>query len=545
MRNIFMFFAFATKKNKSQKFKRNEENMHHIIPQLLTVLFYIMKKISILLFTLVFNLTIFAQQKPNIVIIYADDLGYGDLSCYGMSKISTPNIDKLAKQGLQFTNAHTTSATCTPSRYGLLTGKYPWKQKGTGIAPGDASLIIPVDKATLPSMLQKAGYTTAVIGKWHLGLGTNGIDWNTEIKPGPREVGFDYSFIMPATLDRVPCVYVENGKVLNLDANDPISVSYGKKIGTDPTGEENPEKLRMKPDPNQGHNKTIVDSISRIGYMSGGHSAYWKDADIAGDITKKAISFMSNNASKPFFLYFATGDIHVPRYPHSMFRGKSGMGLRGDAILQLDWTVGEIIKALDSLNLTQNTMIIFSSDNGPVVNDGYLDKAVEMLGDHKPAGSLRGGKYSAFEAGTTVPFIVKWPGHIKANQKTKVLLSQVDLFSSLAKLTGQSVLNDDAPDSFDMLLQLTGKSTKNRSYLIEQGGPLAIIQGKWKYIEPSKGPHMDFDVNIELGNDLLPQLYDLSKDAGETNNLASKFPDVVTTLSALIKSNKELEITRP
>lgn len=247
-----------------------------------------MKKTLILFILLVFNLTIWAQQKPNIIIIYADDLGYGDLSCYGMSKISTPNIDKLAKQGLQFSNAHSTSATCTPSRYGLLTGKYPWKQNGTGIAPGDASLIIPTNKATLPSMLQKAGYTTAVIGKWHLGLGTNGIDWNTEIKPGPKEVGFDYSFIMPATLDRVPCVYVENGRVLNLDPKDPITVSYKEKVGNDPTGKENPEQLRMKPFPGQGHNETIVDSISRIGYMSGGHSAYWKDADIAGDITKKS-----------------------------------------------------------------------------------------------------------------------------------------------------------------------------------------------------------------------------------------------------------------
>lgn len=253
---------------------------------------------------------------------------------------------------------------------------------------------------------------------------------------------------------------------------------------------------------------------------------------------------MSKNTSNPFFLYFATGDIHVPRYPHSMFRGKSGMGLRGDAILQLDWTVGEIVKALDSLKLTQNTLIIFSSDNGPVVNDGYMDKAVEMLGNHKPAGVLRGGKYSSFEAGTRVPFIVKWPKNIQPNKKTDVLLSHVDLFSSLAKLTAQPLQNDDAPDSFDMLAQLTGKSTKDRSYLIEQGSSLSIIKGKWKYIESSKGPRIDLDVNIELGNNPLPQLYDLSKDKGEKNNLASQHPDVVKNLSALLKSSKEVVITR-
>src|SRR2546428_10965416 len=234
-------------------------------------IFQLVKVLFCFLMGCLFSQNVVAQQKPNIIIIYADDLGYGDLSCYGMSKINTPNIDRLAKQGLQFTNAHTTSATCTPSRFGLLTGKYPWKQKGTAIAPGDASLIIPIDKSTMPSMLQKAAYTTAVIGKWHLGLGTNSIDWNTVVKPGPNEVGFNYSFIMPATLDRVPCVYMENGKVINLDHNDPIAVNYRQKIGNDPTGSENPEQLRMKPAPRQGHNQTIVDSISRIGWMSGGH----------------------------------------------------------------------------------------------------------------------------------------------------------------------------------------------------------------------------------------------------------------------------------
>ncbi|SMO46879.1 sulfatase family protein [Solitalea koreensis] len=503
-----------------------------------------MKKKLLVLICLGVNLIVHAQQKPNIIIIYADDLGYGDLSCYGMSKIKTPNIDKLAKQGIRFTNAHSTSATCTPSRFGLLTGKSPWKQNGTGIAPGDASLIIPTDKPTLPSMLQNAGYTTAVIGKWHLGLGTNGIDWNSEIKPGPKEVGFNYSFIMPATLDRVPCVYVENGRVLNLDPTDPIAVNYKKKIGNDPTGKENPELLRMKPDVRQGHNQTIIDSISRIGWMSGGHSAYWKDENIASEITNKAITFISNNTTKPFFLYFASGDIHVPRYPNSMFRGKSGMGLRGDAILQLDWTVGKLINALDSLHLAQNTMIIFSSDNGPVVNDGYFDQSVELLGDHKPAGPLRGGKYSIFDAGTRVPFIVKWPEKVKANKTTDVLISQIDLFASLAKLTGQPLGDIAAPDSFDMLAQLLGKSKENRSYLLEQGGPLSIIKGKWKYIEPSKGPRYSDVVNIEYGNDSFAQLYDLSNDIGETKNLALQYPDIVKELATLLKTNREVERTR-
>ncbi|NLR78121.1 arylsulfatase [Chitinophaga eiseniae] len=498
------------------------------------------RKVTTSLFFGLLSLTVAAQQKPNIIIIYADDLGYGDVSCYGMKKIKTPNIDRLAKQGVRFTNAYATSATCTPSRFGLLTGKYPWRQRNTGIAPGDASLIIPADHRTLPGMLKDAGYHTAAIGKWHLGLGTKaGIDWNTHISPGPLEVGFTYSFIMPATLDRVPCVFVENHDVVNLDPKDPITVNYQHKIGNDPTGLENPEKLRMHPDPHQGHNQTIVDSISRIGWMSGGNSARWKDADIAGTLTEKAIHFIADNKQQPFFLYFASGDIHVPRYPHSQFRGKSGMGLRGDAILQLDWTVGQLVKAVDSLGLTNNTMIIFSSDNGPVLNDGYLDQAAALVGNHHPGGPLRGGKYSAFEAGARVPFIVKWPADVKAGGNSAALIGQIDLFASLAHLTGQTLTNaEEAPDSFDMLAQLLGKSHNSRPSLVTHAGTLSLIEGDWKYITPSKGAKIDKAVNIELGNDQAPQLYQLGKDVHEQQNVAAQHPDKVAEMAAKLEAIK-------
>jgi arylsulfatase A-like enzyme len=493
----------------------------------------------VLFVALFFACAVSAQQKPNIIIIYADDVGYGDLSCYGMTRIHTPNIDRLAVEGLRFSNAHSTSATCTPSRYGILTGKYPWRQKGTGVAPGDASLIIPMNKGTMPLTLQQAGYQTAAIGKWHLGLGTNGtIDWNGDIKPGPNEVGFTYSFIMPATLDRVPCVYVENHRVVNLDPNDPIAVNYQHKIGNDPTGKENPEMLRIKPDPQQGHNQTIIDSISRIGWMSGGHSARWKDEDIAGTITQKAIQFIGKNKQQPFFLYFATGDIHVPRYPHSMFRGKSGMGLRGDAILQLDYTVGQIVHALDSLHLTNNTLIIFSSDNGPVVNDGYLDGSVEHLGDHHPGGALRGGKYSIFEAGTRVPLIVKWPGQVKAGKTTNALFSQVDLYASLAKLAGHSLNNGDGPDSFERLRVLLGKRDEDRAFLIEDARGLSVTKGQWKYIVPNNGAAYDKAVNIELGNLPKPQLYNMQTDIREQYNVAEQHPEIVKELAALLDKVK-------
>jgi len=300
-----------------------------------------MHKIGMILIACLACISVFAQQRPNVIFIMADDLGYGDASCYGATKISTPNIDKLAKQGLRFTNAHTTSATCTPSRYAFMTGNYPWRKQGTGILPGDAALIIPTDKTTLPSLFKKAGYKTAIVGKWHLGLGNSvAKDWNNEIKPGPLEVGFDYSFIFPATADRVPTVFMENHGVIGLDPTDPIAVDYAKKVGNDPTGNEHPELLKMKASPNHGHNNTIVNGIGRIGYMSGGNKARWTDEELPLTFLAKARGFLEENKQQPFFLYYALTEPHVPRMPSTMFRGKSELGYRGDAILQLDWAVG-------------------------------------------------------------------------------------------------------------------------------------------------------------------------------------------------------------
>ena len=485
----------------------------------------------------------FAQQQPNIVFIYADDLGYGDLSCYGATQIQTPNIDRLAKQGLRFTNAHATSATCTPSRFSLMTGTYAWRKKGTGIAPGDASLIIPVDKITLPAILKKAGYQTAIIGKWHLGLGgPEGPDWNGEIKPGPQDIGFDYSFILPATVDRVPCVFVENRHVVGLDPADPIQVSYEKKAGNWPTGKEHPELLKLKP--SHGHDQTIINGISRIGYMTGGKNALWKDEDIADVLTDRSKQFIIQNRNQPFFLLLTTHDIHVPRTPHERFTGRSSMGSRGDVILQLDATVGQITRTLDSLGLSENTLFIFSSDNGPVVDDGYKDYAVEKLGSHHPSGNLRGGKYSAFEAGTRVPFIVRWPAVIHAGKQSDALFSQVDILASLAKLTEQSLPDNEATDSFDMLPVLLGKSKRDRSYIVEQANALSVVRGNWKYIEPKAGPAKNSQVNIELGNDMHPRLYNLLKDIGEKNNVTSQNPALVKELSALLETIRQSDNER-
>ncbi|MHA4843412.1 sulfatase family protein [Flavitalea antarctica] len=492
---------------------------------------------------IVTGLSATAQQKPNIVLVYTDDLGYGDLSCYGAKNVNTPNIDRIAKRGTRFTNAHSTSATCTPSRFSLLTGTYAWRKKGTGIAPGDAALIIPTDKVTLPSMLQRAGYTTAVVGKWHLGLGpTGGPDWNKEIKPGPIEIGFNYSFILPATVDRVPCVYVENHHVLNLDSSDPITVSYKNKIGNWPTGKENPELLKMFP--SHGHDQTIVNGISRIGFMTGGKSALWSDEDISDVITSRSLKFIDENKNKPFFLLITTHDIHVPRVPHPRFAGKSMMGPRGDVILQLDDAIGTILEKLDSLQLTKNTIFIFTSDNGPVVDDGYRDDAVEKLNGHKPAGHLRGGKYSSFDGGTRVPFLISWPSRIKSGGTSHLLFSHIDLIASLAKITGETLKNDEAPDSYDLSMTLTGEKRVARPFLVEHANSLSVIKGNWKYIEPSSGPALSKEVNIETGNKPVPQLYNLASDPGEKNNVAASRPELVKELSVLLQEIRDQKLNR-
>jgi arylsulfatase A-like enzyme len=483
-------------------------------------------------------------EKPNIIIIYADDLGYGDVSCYGATSINTPNIDLFSKQGLRFTNAHCTSATSTPSRYSLLTGEYAWRKKGTGIATGDASAIIQPGRPTIASVLKKAGYTTGVVGKWHLGLGPEGgPDWNGDIKSGPLDIGFDYSFLIPATGDRVPCVFVENRRVVGLDPGDPIKVSFSEPILNEPTGKDHPELLKLHP--SHGHDMTIVNGISRIGYMSGGKSAHWIDEDIADVITGKALKFIENNKDNPFFLYFATHDIHVPRTPNQRFAGKSGMGPRGDAILEFDWSVGEIVNKIDQLGLSKNTLIIVTSDNGPVIDDGYKDMAVELLGSHKAAGPLRGGKYSAFDGGTRIPFIIRWEGEVKSGI-SNALFSQIDLMASFAEITGSSLSSDAGPDSHNQSDVLLGKSLSGREWLVEQSlnNKLSLIKGDFKYIESGPGVRLMTHTNTETGNDTVPQLYNLRTDIGEKSNVAAQNPIIVKELTDILQKIKDDGKTR-
>jgi arylsulfatase A-like enzyme len=467
-------------------------------------------------------------QKPNIVLILSDDVGYGDIGCYGAKLPRTPHIDGLAQCGRRFVDAHSDASVCTPSRYAVLSGMYAWRRRDAQILPGDAALLFADHQVTLPSLLKQAGYKTGCVGKWHLGLGRGEIDWNKEIAPGPREVGFDYSFIMPATADRVPCVYLENQRVVGLDPKDPIRVDYKKLVGDEPTGHDEPYLLKMKL--SEGHDGTIVDGISRIGFMTGGKSALWVDEKMAATLAGKATAFIDANHEQPFFLYLATSDIHVPRVPNEQFAAKSLCGVRCDVIEQLDWTVGQVLENLEKHRILDNTLILFTSDNGPVVDDGYADGSVEALHGHTPSGQLRGGKYSLYEGGTRVPFIAFWRGHIPTGVSDAVI-SQTDLLASIAAFAGVALPQGSSFDSQNVLPALVGKSEHGRDILVEADvfQRTAIREGRWKLLDADKPAKH----SPAAGKNC--ELYDLVVDPGETNNIAAKHPDVVEDMWAKLQ----------
>ena len=361
-----------------------------------------------------------AEQPPlNIVYIMTDDHTAQMMSCYDTRYIETPNLDRIAKDGVRFTNSFVSNSLSGPSRACMLTGKFSHKNGFTD----NTTCKFDGTQQTMPKLLQQAGYQTAIVGKWHLGLGNGNVNWNRHISPSPNEIGFDYSYIMAATNDRVPTVYVKNGNVVNLDPNDPIEVSYKHNFPGEPTGKDNPELLKMHP--SHGHDQSIVNGISRIGYMKGGKSALWQDEKIAETLTGKAVSFIEGHKSAPFFLYFATQDAHVPRVPSPQFAGKSGMGPRGDCLLEFDWSVGEILNALERLGLDKNTVVIFASDHGETMCSQFTDDP----------------KNSPYSESMNIPFLVRYPGHVQP-RVDNLLMSAPDIMPTILGLCG---LGDSIP----------------------------------------------------------------------------------------------------
>ena len=350
-------------------------------------------------------------------------------------------------------------------------------------------------------------------------LGDGHVDWNKEVHPGAAEIGYDYSFIQAATNDRVPCVFLENGRVVGLDRMTLFMWITGKTSPGEPTGKENPNCCACIPC--VGHAGSIVNGVPRIGFQKGGKAAQWKDEEMAGLFLDKARQFVDDNKDKPFFLYYGLHQPHVPRVPNERFVGKSGMGPRGDVILEADWCVDQFLKELDKLGLAENTIVILTSDNGPVLDDGYQDDAVELVGDHKIAGPLRGGKTSMFDGGTRIPFMLRWPAKVKP-QVSDVFVCQMDLLASFASLLGQTY--PDKVDSENTLDAFLGKSKKGvKSWLLRECSIMPIVRGDWALIPPYYNPYSKEDGDF-IGLGYGYKLYNLKSDIGQQKNLAEKYP---------------------
>lgn len=485
------------------------------------------------------------NNKPNIILINADDLGYGDLSCYGATKVQTPNIDRLAKEGRSFTDAHAASAVCSPSRYGMLTGRYPVRRNFWGPTGMDQPLSIDTENLTLASLLKESGYSSAVIGKWHLGLGDTKPDWNGELKPGPLEIGFDYFFGVPVVNCIPPYVYVENHRVLGWDPKDPFV--YGEESVT--------EKWPAK----GGYNN--------IGGAEKAHLLY-RDEMVGTTLKEKSNEWIRKHAKSgnPFFLYLAPLHIHHPFTPAPQFKGTSQCGLYGDFIHELDWMVGEVVKAVEETGQTDNTLIIFTSDNGGMLNAG--GQAAWKAG-HRLNGDLLGFKFGAWEGGHRIPFIAKWPGHIPEDSVSDKLFSQIDLIATFANITDRPLQEGEGIDSIDQLETLTGNPEKpvRDQLVITPNSPehLLVRKGKWVYIPAqdeggfqqknigdhgfggaaafklTKQKNSDFTEYGEIKPDAPPaQIYDLAKDPYQSTNVYKENPELVKELDVIVEDHRKL-----
>lgn len=496
--------------------------------------------------------TFAAEQPPNVILIFADDLGYGDLGCYGATKVQTPNIDRLAEEGRRFTDAHSVSAVCTPSRFALLTGQYPVRGNGGrgiwGPAPPTSPLLVDTEKVTIADVFKNKGYDTAAFGKWHLGFKEGSNNWQEPLRPGPQDLGFDYYFGMPVVNSAPPYVYVENDRIVGSDPSDPL-VYLGRNVkGATPITKIPPEAAQRSP--------------NRFGGAKKAHKLY-NDYEVGTTLAKKSVEWIKERKTKPFFLYLATTNIHHPFTPAKRFQGTSQCGLYGDYIHELDWIVGEILSCLEDNGLDDNTLVIFTSDNGGMFNHG--GQAAFRAG-HRQNGDLLGFKFGVWEGGHRVPFIVRWPGKVKPGTTSSQLIGNIDMLATFAAVTGQMLNKAQQADSVNVLPALIGEPDKPiRGDLVlapHKGTHLSVRKGRWMYI-PARGsggftgrkpgdhtfagpPAASFvgSVNSDIENgkikkDAPPaQLYDLQADVSQTQNLHREHPEVVKDLNSLLASYK-------
>ena len=492
--------------------------------------------------------TLFATgAPPNVVIIFADDLGYGDTGCYGSTKIKTPNIDRLATEGRRFTDAHSASAVCTPSRYNLITGEYAFRGDHWSPVFLKVGLLIEPDQTTIADVMKRAGYATACIGKWHLGFGEETPNWNGDLKPGPLELGFDTYFGVPVVNSHPPFVYVDNHRVVGLVPEDPFV--YGERANTQVFSEKR--------------------KLDDIGGAEAAHALY-KDREVGTRLTEKSVEWIKANKNDPFFLYLATTNIHHPFTPAPRFQGTSESGRYGDFVHELDWIVGEVMDTLEEEGLSDNTLLIFTSDNGGMFNVGGQDSWKD---GHRMNGDLLGFKFGAWEGGHRVPFIARWPGNVPAGSVSDQLVSNVDLLATMAALVEQPLNEKEGPDSFNVLPALTGSPKKQiRDHLVLsplRKTHLALRKGKWVYIgaQGSGGFRGKLETDFERGGPgahlltkqinsdiadgkLKPnappaQLYDLDADPSQTTNLYHQHPEIVRELKSLLAEYQSAKRTAP
>jgi len=484
-------------------------------------------------------------KNPNIVLIYADDLGFGDLGCYGATKIRTPNIDRLAEEGRMFTDAHSASAVCTASRYGMLIGEYPFRASGGGVwgpASTSSRLLVPVGKTTVGSMLQSEGYESACIGKWHLGFGNSGPDWNGDLKPGPLEVGFDYYFGVPKVNSGVPHVLVENHRVLGLEPDDPLV--YGGQA----------ENVLYYP-------------LKTMTGMSGGEAAHllYRDYDLGNQWAAKATQWIEDHQDHPFFLYLPTTHIHHPYTPDPRWIGTSDCGLYGDFVHELDWIVGEVLGKLDELGLAENTLVVVTSDNGGMLNDEGKNA---WNAGHRINGDLFGFKFGVWEGGHRIPLIARWPGQIEAGSASDELMNSVDFLATFAAITGRGLKDGEGLDSFNMLPAFIGDPAEPiRDTMLcvpRHSNGVSYRKDNWVYI-PRRGDagftgdvggpgsiawagltNSDIDGNGNYVADApATQLYDLENDLSQTTNVVEEHADMAATMGSELSEMRSGAQTRP